>query len=175
MPKRTAEKADITAAPPGKMVYDAALPSVVLEQLSAMRDKEPHLEIIEINEEGSYQRFLVPTKSLDQALLIYIVGLTRQPGTPAHPSEYYDTEVKGSADQQQARALCKLMGAYLAAVPDDEQDDLVPDFCTLKREPLPVGHMVRTNEDLHKFCSQAEETLLYSHNIIATLLISDHC
>src|SRR5690606_22837026 len=137
MPKRTAEKADITAAPLGKVGSDGGLPDIVLEQLSAMRDTEPHLEIIEINEEGSYQRFLVPTKSLDQALLIYIVGLKRQPDTPAHPAEYYDTEVKGSADQQQAQALCKLMGAYLAAVPDDEQDVLVPDFYTLKREPLP--------------------------------------
>jgi len=175
MPKRTADKADITAAPLGKIGYAAAMTSVVLEQLSTMRDKEPHLEIIEINDEGSYQRFEVPTKSLDKKLLAYILSLKRQPRTPAHPSECYDTEVTGSADQQQARALCKLMGAYIISLPDDEQADLVTDFSALKREPLPAGRMVCTNADLHRFCAQTEETPLFGNNIIATVLFSDHC
>lgn len=178
MAKRTATEADIGSARTDKPVAAASrdLPAGVIATLAALREKEPLLEIIEINEGGGYQRFLVPIRNLDGDLLTYMLTLSRSSSTPAHPSEYYDDEPEGSDKRRQARALCTLMGTYLRSLPDEEQEDWAPGFKSAVDEPLPPDYVVRTSADLQKFCAQAVATPVYGeHNIIATLLFSDYC
>ena len=172
MSKRTAAEADIVTASAAKTVIEG-LPSAVFEQLLVTRAKEPQLEILSLYEDGDYERFLVPAKSLDPALLVYMMGLPRQPSTATYPAEYYDSEEEGSPEHQQARALCTLMGAYIRSLPDNEQQDLTADFSKLKRGPLPAGYTVRTNTDLYQFCVHDTPVPPSAHNILATVVLSN--